>query len=210
MTADTRNQTEPRWPVILSALGVAGLHYSLPNTFRAGPEWLVLLVCGVLLSGAVITNHRKNHHLNDMFGYGLVGAITVFTVFAAGRLALALIYKEQVPPQRVLLSAALLWVSNVLNFAIWYWRIDAGGPNARDKRSRHETDAFLFPQTTQADHQWNPQFMDYLFLSFNTSTALSPADTAALSRPAKGLMMLQASISLVIIILIAARAVNVL
>jgi hypothetical protein len=210
MASKLRSDTEPRWPVILSALGVAGLHYSLPNTFRAGPEWLVLSVCGILLSAAVITHRLNNHRLNDFFGYGLVAAITLFTVFAAGRLAFALINKEQVPPQRVLISAGLLWVSNVLNFAIWYWRIDAGGPNARDKRFRHETDAFLFPQTTQADHQWNPQFMDYLFLSFNTSTALSPADTAALSRPAKGLMMLQASISLVIIILIAARAVNVL
>jgi len=210
MATDPRNQTEPRWPVILSALGVAGLHYSLPNTFRAGPEWLVLFVCGIFLTGAVVTHRQQNHHLNDVFGYGLVGAITVFTLFSAGRLAFALVQKEHLEPARVLISAALLWVSNVLNFAIWYWRIDAGGPNARDKRSRHLTDAFLFPQTTQADHQWNPQFMDYLFLSFNTSTALSPADTAALSRPAKGLMMLQASISLVIIILIAARAVNVL
>jgi uncharacterized membrane protein len=205
-----RDDREPRWPVVLSTLGVAGLHYSLPNTFRAGPEWLVVVVCGLLLAGAVIANHQRNHKLNDQFGYLLVGAITLFTVFASGRLALALIHKEHVPPQRVLISAGLLWVSNVLNFAIWYWRIDAGGPNARDKRQRHETDAFLFPQTTLEDHQWNPQFMDYLFLSFNTSTALSPADTAALSRPAKGLMMLQASISLVIIILIAARAVNVL
>jgi hypothetical protein len=210
MAAAIREDREPRWPVVLSTLGVAGLHYSLPSTFRAGPEWLVLAVCGLLLTGAVVTNRLHNHHLNDLFGYGLVSAITVFTVFAAGRLAFALIQKEHVPPQRVLISAGLLWVSNVLNFAIWYWRIDAGGPNARDKRKRHETDAFLFPQTTQADHQWNPQFMDYLFLSFNTSTALSPADTAALSRPAKALMMIQASISLVIIILIAARAVNVL
>ena len=210
MSSVSRDDREPRWPVVLSTLGVAGLHYSLPSTFRAGPEWLVLVVCGIFLGGAVVSHQLHNHRWNDIFGYGLVAAITVFTVFAAGRLAIALIQKEHVPPQRVLISAGLLWMSNVLNFAIWYWRIDAGGPNARDKRDRHETDAFLFPQTSLQDHQWNPQFMDYLFLSFNTSTALSPADTAALSRPAKGLMMVQASISLVIIILIAARAVNVL
>ena len=121
-------------------------------------------------------------------------------------------------PVQLLFCAASLWATNILIFACWYWRIDAGGPIERDQRHRHEDGAFLFPQMTMNQEmreqtgmvRWSPGFVDYLFLAFNTSTALSPADTGALTRWAKALMMLQASISLIIIVLMAARAVNML
>jgi len=110
----------------------------------------------------------------------------------------------------------MLWISNVLVFALWYWRLDAGGPNYRDRREKHTSGAFLFPQITIepdgliVEGNWSPNFVDYLFLAFNTSTALSPADTQALSRWAKLLMMMQSLISLTVIVMLAARAVNIL
>jgi uncharacterized membrane protein len=115
-------------------------------------------------------------------------------------------------------SAASLWFTNVLVFACWYWRLDAGGPHARDHRHVHSEGSFLFPQMAMSPEQlaltgqgaWKPGFVDYLFLAFNSSTALSPADTPVLSRWAKLLMMVQASISFTIILLLAARAVNIL
>jgi hypothetical protein len=121
-------------------------------------------------------------------------------------------------PARLLLSAAALWLSNLLIFASWYWRLDAGGPNARDLRESHTDGAFLFPQMTltpelreeMGEGHWRPGFVDYLFLAFNTSTAFSPTDVPVLSRWAKGLMMIQATISLATIALLAARAVNIL
>jgi uncharacterized membrane protein len=113
-------------------------------------------------------------------------------------------------PQSLLRSAAALWITNILVFALWYWRLDAGGPNQRDLRSHHHEGAFLFPQMTMRHGTWSPQFVDYLFLAFNTSTALSPADTQALSRWAKLLMMAQALISLTIIVLLVARSVNIM
>ncbi len=64
--------------------------------------------------------------------------------------------------------------------------------------------------TWDGDKNWSPKFMDYLFLAFNTSTALSPTDVPVLSRKAKSLMILQASISLMVIVLMVARAVNIL
>ena len=118
----------------------------------------------------------------------------------------------------LLRSAATLWVCNILVLACWYWRLDAGGPYRRALCRLHTAGAFLFPQMTldpdlrkdmRAD-QWNPGFVDYLFLAFNTSTAFSPTDVPALSRWAKTLMMIQASISLATIALLAARAVNIL
>jgi hypothetical protein len=100
-----------------------------------------------------------------------------------------------------------------LVFALWYWKLDAGGPLERDRRRGRLDSSFLFPQMAVqngADSTWSPHFMDYLFLAFNTSTAFSPTDTAVLSRWAKAGMMLQALISLTIIALLAARAVNIL
>jgi hypothetical protein len=96
--------------------------------------------------------------------------------------------------------------------------LDAGGPSQRDLRRSHTDGAFLFPQMTldpelrkeMGEDRWRPGFVDYLFLAFNTSTAFSPTDVPVLSRWAKTLMMIQASISLATIALLAARAVNVL
>jgi hypothetical protein len=113
-------------------------------------------------------------------------------------------------------SAASLWFTNVFVFALWYWRLDAGGPHGRDARQTHEDGAFLFPQTTMSSEerraigqiQWSPRFVDYVFLAFNTSTAFSPTDTPPVTSWAKLLMMAQSIISLTILALLAARAVN--
>jgi len=121
-------------------------------------------------------------------------------------------------PLQLLVSAASLWVTNILVFALWYWRLDAGGPNQRDARAGHCDGDFLFPQMTMTEQalkeagqeNWSPNFVDYLFLAFNTSTAFSPTDAPVLARWAKVLMMLQSLLSLLIIALLAARAVNIL
>jgi len=121
----------------------------------------------------------------------------------------------------LLRSASILWVTNVIVFASWYWRLDAGGPNERERREAHTHGAFLFPQmtfespvaqdNTIAEEQGlRPHFVDYLFVSFNTSTAFSPTDAPVLSRWAKMAMMVQAIISFTTVVLIAARAVNIL
>ncbi|MDX6385988.1 MAG: hypothetical protein QOK48_3561 [Blastocatellia bacterium] len=123
-----------------------------------------------------------------------------------------------IDPQSLLLSAAALWLSNILVFASWYWRLDAGGPHERARINGHTDGAFLFPQMTMdpaaklaaGEHNWEPNFVDYLFLAFNTSTAFSPTDVPVLSRWAKILMMIQSLISLLVIALLAGRAVNIL
>jgi len=83
----------------------------------------------------------------------------------------------------------------------------------RDQAGGHYQGSFLFPQMLLQDERersWSPNFLDYLFLAFNTSTAFSPTDTAVLSRGAKMGMMLQSLISLSVVILLAARAVGML
>src|SRR5437660_10385098 len=108
----------------------------------------------------------------------------------------------------LLRSAALLWSFNILVFALWYWEIDGGGPWKRHLSGHHAAD-FLFPQQAHGK-SWAPHFLDYLFLAFTGATALSPADTNPLTRTAKMLMMLEAMLSLTIIGLLVARAVNIL
>jgi uncharacterized membrane protein len=116
-------------------------------------------------------------------------------------------------PKALLRSAGALWIANILVFALWYWKLDGGGPLGRERSRGTLNSSFLFPQMLSReglDSSWTPHFVDYLFLSFNTSTAFSPTDTAVLSRWAKLGMMAQSLISLMIVVLLAARAVNIL
>ena len=146
----------------------------------------------------------------------LTSIVTVDMVWSLGLLVAALpLHKES--PKDLLRSAAALWITNMLVFASWYWRLDAGGPRARELRGVHTDGAFLFPQMTlrhqgkpQGEQPWSPGFVDYLFLAFNTSTAFSPTDSPVLSSWAKILMMIQALISFATVALLAARAVNIL
>ena len=212
---------EPRWPAIIAVLCAGGLNFALPSTLSAGPRWLLFAIVGVLLIPTVVLHRTGHHRLNSAIGHILAGVMTLFMVWSIIRLIQTLVYNKSghhLEALDLLHSALFLWVTNVLVFGLWYWRLDAGGPNARDLRVGHPCGSFVFPQMTlQEDYDadlrgkpWSPQFADYLFLAFNTSTALSPTDTAVLSRWAKLLMMMQSMISLTIIVLLAARAVNIL
>jgi len=205
-------QREPRWLAVVAMLAVGLLFMALPGYLSVGPRWLLLAVVGLMLA-ATIVSHRAGHHGADrLTGYLASSILTVAMVWSLA-LLIAVIPRHEIDARVLLRSASALWVTNILVFALWYWRLDAGGPHARERRRGHEEGAFLFPQMNLAEGAepgWSPQFIDYLFLAFNTSTALSPADTQALSRWAKVLMMIQATISLAVIALLAARAVNIL
>jgi hypothetical protein len=163
-----------------------------------------------LLIPTIAAHRTGRSRLNDLFGYTLLVIVTADLAWSLGQLVSRLPAHTE-SPSELLKAAAVLWFANILVFASWYWRLDAGGPNQRDARGHHHAGAFLFPQMTMAGNSgWRPEFMDYVFLAFNTSTAFSPTDAPVLSRWAKALMMVQALISLGTIALLAARAVNVL
>lgn len=205
-------KTEPRWPAILALLGAAGLNFLMPEQLRFGQEWLLLVIVSVMLVPTIIAHRIGRHDLNRALGHIALGAVTLSMVWSLAMLILRLpSHKDS--PQTLLQAAATLWVANVLVFASWYWRLDAGGPHERDQRDLHAEGSFLFPQMMvpeQAEEDWRPGFVDYLFLAFNTSTAFSPTDVPVLSRWAKLMMIVQASIALTTVALIAARAVNIL
>ena len=193
-------------------LADALLYFALPQRFSVGPRWGLLAVI-ILLLIPIITTYRLGHHnITRILTFGANGAITLALI---GSLALLVegLPRHKDPPGTLLSSAGALWIANVLVFALWYWKLDAGGPTGRDRSRGALKSSFLFPQMVRksdGDRSWSPEFVDYLFLAFNTSTAFSPTDTAVLARWAKAVMMLQSLISLSIIALLAARAVNVL
>jgi hypothetical protein len=216
-TEKPRRPGEPRWPAIAAALAVGLLVYALPDSLTLGPEWLALVLVAVLFLLAAFSHRLGRQDLNSLFAYAGLSVITLAVLSSLTLLIIRLpAHKE--PPVVLLRAAAALWLSNMLVFASWYWRLDGGGPNERDRRGVHTDGAFLFPQMMMdpelrrqmGEDTWSPGFVDYLFLAFNTSTAFSPTDVPVLSRWAKAMMIVQSAISLVTVALLAARAVNIL
>ena len=205
---------EARWPVLVAVLGVGGITLALPHVLVLGPRWLLPAAVAVLLVPTTLAHRYGQHELDRVLGYGISALVTFALVGSLALLILRLPSKTD-SPRELLRSATLLWVTNILVFAIWYWRLDAGGPHHRDERGEHTAGAFFFPQMMDGapiedPGAWTPRFVDYLFLAFNTSTAVSPTDTAILSRWAKVLCMLQALISLSIVAILASHAVGML
>jgi hypothetical protein len=202
---------EPRWPAFVAMVAAGGVYLALPERLSVGPGWLLLAIIVVLLVPIAVSNRRGDYHITRPLVVIANGAIT------AGMITSLVWLIEGIPqhrdsPMALLRGALALWFTNIVVFALWYWKFDAGGPSRREARTGRLKSSFLFPQMLDEegrDPNWSPQFMDYLFLAFNTSTAFSPTDTAVLSRWAKAGVMLQSLISLAIVLLLAARAVNI-
>lgn len=210
-------QREPRWPAIVALLAAGSLRFALPDSLSFGPNWLLLAIVAGLLVPTIVARRRNRNGLNQVLGYLIVGVVTADMLGSLLLLIVALPAHRETP-LGLLQSAASIWLTNILVFASWYWRLDAGGPNARELRGPHSDGAFLFPQMTlspeartkMGEQNWSPGFVDYLFIAYNTSTAFSPTDCPVLSRWAKILMMIQSLIAFSTVILLAARAVNIL
>jgi hypothetical protein len=207
-----RRLAAPHWPAALAALAVGGAYLLVPQRLRLGPSWLLLGIEGALLIPLLLAHFLEKHSVSHWLGRAMTAlatlAVTLSAVFLVTRLP-----GGKTPGSELLGSSALIYLSNVLVFALWYWEIDAGGPMVR-RRGQYASRDFVFPQFQQdpqaAALAWAPSFIDYLFLAFNTSTAFSPTDTLVLSPRAKLLMMAQSVISLIAVAVLAARAINVL
>lgn len=193
------------------ALVVGALYFALPERLTVGPSWLLLVLEAALLLVPLTSVFFIRHALPYRLTRGLaLGLLAVLTAALVGSLLLLV---NNLPTfhqgKDLLRPAALLWCINILVFAVWYWEIDGGGPVNRYKAG-HEAADVQFPQQVGGNTRgWAPGFIDYLFLAFCGATALSPADTVPLSRRAKSLMMIEALISLLIVVLLVARAVNI-
>ncbi len=213
MNHSTSNGTEevivPGVTALIAILLTGLLYLVLPENLTIGPNWLLLLVEVVFVVPLIIdflTAWNLSHRVRRML---VLVPLTLSTLGLAVSVALfVLTLPTDTHAINLLRTAALLWSSNILVFALWYWEVDGGGPWKRHL-AEHRAADLLFPQQASGQH-WAPHFLDYLFVAFTGATALSPADTYPLTRLAKMLMMCEALLSLTIAAILIARAVNIL
>jgi hypothetical protein len=208
------DRRESRLPASIATLAVAVLYLLLPDRLSLGPGVAFPIVAVLALVPLTIADAMgREHPAYRVLALGLLG-VTV----AANGTSLVLLVRELVARTthmsgRELLAAALtVWLSNLIVFALWFWELDRGGPRAREHGEGALPD-FLFPQMTDAKElmpDWQPAFSDYLYTSSTNGTAFSPTDTMPITGKAKLLMSVQSLSSFVLVVLVTARAVNIL
>jgi len=206
---------DPYWPAQL-AVGLAiVLNLALANQITIGPRWLLPGVEGILLVSLVVVAPARatvQRVRERRFALVVIGLVSLVNIVLLGRLIDQLINGSTVGGRSLILSGAVLWVTNVLLFAVWYWEMDRGGPVARYLNATALVD-FQFPQMDSPDlapEGWRPGFLDYLYVSLTNSTAFSPTDTMPLTHTAKIVMAIQSVTALLTVGLVIARAVNIL
>ena len=211
------DKPEPRWQALLAFLAIGAIYLALPHTLVVGPIWLLPTVIVVLLVPTVVSHRMGRHSLNRALGT-IINGITTLALIGSVILLVRALPSHRETPLQLLRSGGLLWLTNVIVFALWYWRLDGGGPVLRHRQNKFGSTSFLFPQM-QIPHDeraqfacanWQPLFIDYLFVAFTQSSTFGPTDAPLLARWAKVLTMIQILISLTIVILLIARAVGVL
>jgi uncharacterized membrane protein len=211
------NEIPPDIPQLVvanvAALFVGILYLVLPKQLIVGPKWLLLVIEVLLLAPSFIAlilwGRRLHYRVARGLALSLSAILTLALVASVILLIMHLTNKSLAGPD-LLKSGAVLWVCNVLVFAVWYWEIDGNGPHAR-VLARHQARDLRFPQQEEGNPTgWAPGFIDYLFVAFCSATALSPADTMPLTQRAKLMTMAEAVLSLLIIVLLVARSINIL
>lgn len=209
---------------------IAGLQLLFVNNdLIFGPRWLApllelamlvpLSVATVWTQGKARTAHEKHWHVICQHRKAIRGFALLLTaiVMMLNFYALISVTRELLggakAGQSLLLDALNIWFTNIVVFALWFWNIDRGGPARSGLLGSDARPDFLFPQMIGAgdkDPSWTPGFVDYFYVSFTNATAFSPTDTMPLSAQSKLLMAAEATISLLTVGLVAARAVNIL
>jgi len=200
-----------RWSFLIAVLLIGILLSVISANLTIGPRWSILVLVGLLLIPLLMAVFLDRHRWTRRLAFTIVFVLTIGLVTSVIFLVDAL-FNHTENAYNLFRDAILLWSANVVLFSIWYWEVDQGGPIRRHSAPTEASD-FLFPQMSFSMDMWNdwkPSFTDYVFLAFNTSTAFSPTDTLTMSKRAKILMMTQASISLVILAVLAARAINII
>src|SRR5436309_8514557 len=215
--AEHIDKPEPRAQTVLALLAICAIYLALPRNLIVGPIWLLPTAIVVLLVPTVVSHRVGKHSLNRILGF-IINGITTLALIGSVTLLVRDLPTHRESALQLLRSGGLLWLTNVIVFALWYWRLDGGGPTLRYKKKRFGSTGFLFPQM-QIPHderaqfectRWRPRFVDYLFVAFTQSSTFGPTDAPLLARRAKVPAMIQVFISLSIVALLVARAVGVL
>ena len=211
------DKPEPRGQAVLAFLAISAIYLALPRDLVVGPIWLLPTLIVILLVPTVVSHRVGKQSLNRTLGF-VINGITTLALMGSVILLVRALPGHRESPVRLLRSGGLLWLTNVIVFALWYWRLDGGGPTLRQQEKKFGSKSFLFPQM-QIPHdergqfacaRWRPRFVDYLFVAFTQSSTFGPTDSPLLARWAKILAMVQILISLTIVVLLISQAVGVL
>lgn len=211
------DKPEPRGQAIAAVIAIGAIYLALPRNVVVGPIWLLPTIIVLLLVPTVVSHRAGKQSLNRILGF-IINGITTLALIGSVILLVRLLPSHREPPLQLLRSGGLLWLTNVIVFALWYWRLDGGGPTLRQKLKKFGSTSFLFPQM-QVPHDerpefacahWRPRFVDYLFVAVTQSSTFGPTDAPLLARWAKVLSMIQISISLCIVVLLISAAVGAL
>jgi uncharacterized membrane protein len=209
-------QHEPVWHVQVTMLVAIFLQLLLPDRYVLGSRYILIGIEVLLLVAMSFTTPKER--IFKSLSRRINVFLLIFLISAANGYGLVEVTRRLLQSGRVnngrelILTAVNIYITNIIIFGLWYWEMDGGGPGQRLLAAKHEQD-FLFPQNQHEDYKhphWQPTFIDYLYVSSTNGMAFSPTDTMPLSRRAKLLMLAQATLSLVSVALVAARAVNIL
>ncbi|MHB8658935.1 MAG: hypothetical protein ACYC91_13450 [Solirubrobacteraceae bacterium] len=206
---------EPFWPAQASVLVAIALQLLLPTRVIVGPKWLLPALEAVLFIGLAFASPRElegEHTLRRRLALSLTALVSAANITSLGLLTHELLHHKLSNGSELIVAGMLIWLTNMLIFALWFWETDRGGPGRR-AAGRDDAPDFLFPQMNDDRIQplgWRPQFFDYLYVSLTNAAAFSPTDTMPLTPMAKGMMGVQSLVSLVTIGLVVSRAVNIL
>jgi uncharacterized membrane protein len=208
-------EAEPFWPAQVTVLLAIVVQVLLPGRLTAGPDWLVPSLEGGLLFGMFVVTPNvveDEHPRRRRISLSLTGLVTAGNIFSLAALTHLLLSRNVSDGRGLIVAGVLIWLTNLLIFALWYWEMDRGGPGRR-AAGRDGPPDFLFPQMSDdriEPRDWRPKFFDYLYVSLTNNTAFSPTDTMPLTLMAKAVMGIQSVVSLLTIGLIVSRAVNIL
>jgi uncharacterized membrane protein len=207
--------SEAFWPAQLTVLLAIVIEVLLPGRLTAGPDWLVPSLEGVLLLGLFVVTPNvveDEHPRRRRIALLLTAIVSAANIFSLGALTHFLLHHNVSDGRGLIVAGVLIWLTNLLIFALWYWEMDRGGPGLRAS-GRDQAPDFLFPQMSDDNiepRDWRPKFIDYAYVSLTNNTAFSPTDTMPLTPTAKTVMGVQSVVSLLTIGLIVSRAVNIL
>jgi hypothetical protein len=213
-----RTQGELRWPVTVTTAVAVGLQMAVPDRLvLVHPSWVLPATQGVLLVVLVMANPRrinKESKALRLLALTFAALLSLSNLWSLARLAISITKGTTgTSASNLLVTGALIWLTNVVVFGLWYWEFDRGGPVARALNTKQYPD-FQFVQMVSppvmVPPDWEPHFVDYLYLAFTNAAAFSPTDVMPLSRWAKIAMTVQAAISIVTVALVVSRAVNIL
>ena len=208
---------EARWQVAVAVAVAVALQLPLPDRLvLVHPAWLLPVVEGLLLLVLVMANPRRINRESRalrLLGLTLAALLSLANAWSVAQLVTGLVQgREGGAAGPLLVTGGAIWLTNIIVFGLWYWEFDRGGPVARANGTRIYPD-FHFVQMASpelAPPDWEPTFGDYVYLAFTNAAAFSPTDVMPLSRWAKMGMTAQATVSIVTVALVVARAVNIL